>query len=148
MSEMKAYVQSILDLVAAKDPNQVEYQNTVKEFLTTILPVLEKHPEYLILVDNAVKYTPDGGQVTLRLETAEGGRVRFSVQDTGIGIAKADQDRIFDRFYRVDKARSRAMGGNGLGLAIARNMALLSGVRLTLSNRSEGGLRARILFIR
>ena len=46
MSEMKAYVQSILDLVAAKDPNQVEYQNTVKEVLTTILPVLEKHPEY------------------------------------------------------------------------------------------------------
>ena len=46
VSDMKAYVQSILDLVAAKDPNQVEYQNTVKEVLTTILPVLEKHPEY------------------------------------------------------------------------------------------------------
>ena len=79
----------------------------------------------LILVDNAVKYTPPGGSVTLRLEAAAGGRVRFSVHDTGIGIAKEDQQRIFDRFFRVDKARSRAMGGNGLGLAIAQEIVQL-----------------------
>lgn len=79
----------------------------------------------LILVDNAVKYTPDGGEVHVGFEKAPQGRVRFFVQDTGIGIAKEDQRRIFDRFYRVDKARSREMGGNGLGLSIAQEIVNL-----------------------
>lgn len=79
----------------------------------------------LILVDNAVKYTPDGGEVHVGFEKAPQGRVRFFVQDTGIGIAKEDQCRIFDRFYRVDKARSREMGGNGLGLSIAQEIVNL-----------------------
>ena len=79
----------------------------------------------LILVDNAVKYTPEGGAVTVSLLKAEKGRVKFAVADTGIGIAPEDQERIFDRFYRVDKARSREMGGNGLGLAIAQEIVNL-----------------------
>ena len=79
----------------------------------------------LILVDNAVKYTPDGGRVTVEFRPAEKGRVTLAVQDTGIGIAKEDQEKIFDRFYRVDKARSREMGGNGLGLAIAQEIVEL-----------------------
>lgn len=79
----------------------------------------------LILVDNAVKYTPEGGKVHVGFEKAPQGRVRFFVQDTGIGIAEEDQSRIFDRFYRVDKARSREMGGNGLGLSIAQEIVKL-----------------------
>ena len=63
--------------------------------------------------------------MTVRLAPYEHGTLRFSVQDTGIGIAPADQEKIFDRFYRVDKARSREMGGNGLGLAIAQEIVKL-----------------------
>ncbi len=81
----------------------------------------------LILVDNAVKYTPEGGSVTVRLTEPMAEKVVFQVQDTGIGIPPEDRERIFDRFYRVDKARSREMGGNGLGLAIAQEIVALHG---------------------
>lgn len=76
----------------------------------------------LIFVDNAIKYTPNGGSVQVRALAAKGKMVSFSVTDTGIGVAKEDYRKIFGRFYRVDKARSRAMGGNGLGLAIAKDI--------------------------
>lgn len=93
----------------------------------------------LILVDNAVKYTPEGGTVTVRLLSAEKGRVRFSVADTGIGIAPENQEKIFDRFFRVDKARSREMGGNGLGLAIAREIVKLHKGRIAVDSELGKG---------
>ena len=73
----------------------------------------------LNLLDNAVKYTAPGGDVGVALST-QNGSARIVVTDSGIGIPAADQPRIFDRFYRVDKARSRALGGAGLGLSIAK----------------------------
>lgn len=73
----------------------------------------------LNLVDNAVKYTPAGGEVYVSL-TKNGGFAQLTVRDTGIGIPEEDIPFIFDRFYRVDKARTRAHGGSGLGLSIAR----------------------------
>ena len=73
----------------------------------------------LNLLDNAVKYTPAGGEISLAL-TRQNGNAEIVVRDTGIGIPEADRQRIFDRFYRVDKARSRALGGAGLGLSIVR----------------------------
>ena len=73
----------------------------------------------LNLLDNAVKYTPAGGEISVALGSQQE-YARIVVTDTGIGIPEADQPRIFDRFYRVDKARSRALGGAGLGLSIAR----------------------------
>ena len=76
------------------------------------------------LVDNALKYTPDGGEITVSL-TDEGDHVALRVSDNGVGIPEADQARIFDRFYRVDKARSRATGGTGLGLAIVRQLVTM-----------------------
>jgi len=71
------------------------------------------------LIANAIRYTSEGGRVNVRLEAVEQG-VKLVVEDTGIGIPEADLPRIFDRFYRVDKARSREEGGSGLGLSIVK----------------------------
>ena len=73
------------------------------------------------LIDNAIKYTPEGGKVTLRAAIIGAG-LWITVIDTGLGIPKGELSRVFERFYRVDKARSRAVGGTGLGLAIVKHL--------------------------
>jgi len=78
------------------------------------------------LVDNALKYTPEKGTVSVRM-TLRGSFCRLEVADTGIGLSPGDQDRIFERFYRVDRARSRELGGTGLGLSIVKNTAISLG---------------------
>ena len=74
------------------------------------------------LLDNAIQYSPDGGEVRIAVR-ARDGQAEIRVTDTGIGIASRDLDRVFERFYRVDPARSRATGGTGLGLSIVRHVA-------------------------
>ena len=76
------------------------------------------------LIDNAIKYTPEGGSVFVTMKT-DGRNAVFAVRDTGVGIPEEDAKHIFDRFYRVDKARSRETGGTGLGLSIVRQMVQL-----------------------
>ena len=95
----------------------------------------------LILVDNAIKYTPKGGNVTIRIENINEAAVTFSVQDSGIGIAKEDQDKIFERFYRVDKARSREIGGNGLGLSIASEIVRLHEGKISVESELGQGTK-------
>lgn len=93
----------------------------------------------LIFVDNALKYTPEGGAVSVCLRTPSPTRVAFDVKDTGIGISPEDQQKVFDRFYRVDKARSREMGGNGLGLAIAQEIVRLHNGIIDLKSQQGKG---------
>ena len=76
------------------------------------------------LISNAIRYTPDGGTITLRWRIADDGTGEFSVEDTGIGIAAEHVPRLTERFYRVDRSRSRASGGTGLGLAIVKHVLL------------------------
>lgn len=91
------------------------------------------------LVDNAVKYTPARGRVTVTAEVdASGESVAISVADTGPGIPPEHQVRVFERFYRVDTARSRALGGTGLGLAIVKHAAALHGGTVELESEGEG----------
>jgi len=90
-----------------------------------------------ILLDNAFAYTPAGGKITLRTGM-HGGKATLAVTDTGIGISPADQQRIFDRFYRGDPARSRSSGGAGLGLSIASELMAAQRGRITVE--SEPGV--------
>jgi two-component system, OmpR family, phosphate regulon sensor histidine kinase PhoR len=90
------------------------------------------------LLDNAIQYTLPGGQITLSA-AREGREVVFTVSDTGIGIPKADQPRIFEHFYRVDVARSREVGGTGLGLAIAKHLVEVHGGRLWVDSEIGQG---------
>ena len=92
----------------------------------------------LVLLDNAIKYNRKGGRVLIRTAT-EDGKAIMSVSDTGIGIAAEHLPHLGERFYRVDKARSREAGGTGLGLSIARNVATAHGGNLTLSSVAEQG---------
>ncbi len=90
------------------------------------------------LLDNAVRYTPEGGRISVRAVVAEGEAV-LSVNDTGIGIPKEHQERIFERFYRVDAARSRELGGTGLGLAITKHLAEAHGGRVEVESEVGRG---------
>jgi two-component system phosphate regulon sensor histidine kinase PhoR len=95
------------------------------------------------LVGNAIKYTPSGGRVDVRL-FAENGHAVLEVADTGIGIPPEEQSRVFERFYRVDKARSRQLGGTGLGLSIVKHVALAHGGSVSLKSASGRGSTFRV----
>lgn len=92
----------------------------------------------LNLVDNAIKYTPENGAVNVKI-FAEKENAVIKVSDTGMGIPKEDQARIFERFYRVDKARSREIGGTGLGLAITKHIAMNLGGTISVESELEKG---------
>lgn len=97
------------------------------------------------LAENAIKYNRRGGEVSLRLRR-EGEEAVLTVEDTGIGIPAADAPYIFDRFYRVDKARSRAHGGSGLGLSIVRDTVIANGGRIAMEAREPVGTRFTVRF--
>jgi signal transduction histidine kinase len=98
----------------------------------------------LNLLDNAVKYTPAGGEISLAV-ARENGHAEIVVRDTGIGIPETDQPRVFDRFYRVDKARARAMGGAGLGLSIAQWIVEVHGGQISVVSAPGKGSTFTVL---
>jgi len=91
------------------------------------------------LLDNAIKYTPEGGRVTIGARPADNAAVLVHVRDTGIGIPAEDLPRLFERFYRVDKARSRDLGGTGLGLAIVKHLVKSQGGEVSVESVPNQG---------
>ena len=92
------------------------------------------------LLENAVKYSEPGGEIEIAIQTL-GQRLQIVVSDTGIGIPAEDVTRIFERFYRVDKARSRSAGGTGLGLSIVRHLVQRSGGEISVKSTLGKGSR-------
>ena len=98
------------------------------------------------LCDNAIKYNRRDGEVEVTVSRGRNGRAVVSVADTGIGIAKEDQERIFERFYRVDKSHSRETGGTGLGLSIVKHGATLHHAQINVESEQGVGTRMEIVF--
>ena len=113
----------------------------------TPLPVVGDAPALRRVLDNllqnAMAYTGAGGRIDVRAGE-RGGEVWFEVADTGVGIAPVDRDRVFERFYRVDQARSRASGGTGLGLAIVKHALAALGGRIELDSELGRGSTFRV----
>ena len=100
------------------------------------------------LCDNAIRYNRPDGKVFVWVLPGEGGGARLRVSDTGIGIPEASQDKVFERFYRVDKGRSRDMGGTGLGLAIVKHAAAYHGAQIALESKVDKGTTIIVTFPR
>jgi two-component system, OmpR family, phosphate regulon sensor histidine kinase PhoR len=138
-------VASVIDIIAPRAARaQVTVTSKVPPDLPEVLADRDRLAQVLInLVDNAVKYTPEGGSVTVTGRQLEKGPIEVSVSDTGIGIPPADLPRITERFYRVDKARSRELGGTGLGLAIVKHLVVAHGGELRIESEQERGTTVR-----
>jgi two-component system phosphate regulon sensor histidine kinase PhoR len=91
------------------------------------------------LVSNAVRYTPSGGSIAVAAQLLPGGRIEFRVQDTGPGVAPEHLPRLTERFYRVDRSRSRETGGTGLGLAIVKHVVQRHGGELKIESTPGAG---------
>ncbi len=141
---LSALAEEVLcDLAQVAEEKQVELIQTGDDAQLTGNDSLLYRAVYN-LVENAVKYNRPGGTVTLEIRTARDARTEqdtafLVVTDTGIGIAEENREKIFDPFFRVDKSRSRAMGGAGLGLALVRDIARLHGGEVCVRDSSENG---------
>ena len=98
------------------------------------------------LIDNAIRYNKEGGKVFVLLEKLQNSKLEFSVKDTGIGIPEEYQQRVFERFFRVDKSHSRETGGTGLGLSIVKHAAKIQNAKLTLESQENHGTRVSVVF--
>ncbi|HWI53597.1 MAG TPA: ATP-binding protein [Symbiobacteriaceae bacterium] len=140
---------AIVDECVARLAVQIERKNlAISRVFAAAAPLAmidrDKLQQVLLnLLANAVEFTPPGGLITVEVKPA-GSMVRIEVRDTGIGIPAEDLPRIFERFYRVDKARSRMLGGTGLGLAIARQIVELLGGAVSIN--SELGKGTEVVF--
>jgi two-component system, OmpR family, phosphate regulon sensor histidine kinase PhoR len=95
------------------------------------------------LLHNAIKFTPQGGHIWVRAKE-HNERVEFSITDNGVGIAEEDQARLFERFYKADKSRDRSLGGNGLGLSIAKKIVEMHHGEISVESRVGAGATFRV----
>lgn len=161
------FILTRMDSDIVSPPERIDVKQEIKSALRMVMPIaharnisltfaLEDHCwimgsreaiSHIIynLIDNAIKYNTDGGYVTVRLYCREH-QVYFVVKDNGVGIAPEDQEKIFHRFYRVDKARSRETGGTGLGLSIVESNVRLLGGDIQVQSELGKGSKFTVIF--
>lgn len=147
--ELRGVIDGVLEILAAKADGQgIELRAEVPAELPEVTADRDRIEQVLInLVDNAIKYTPSGGSVRISARPVPGegaGEVEIAVSDTGIGIPEKDIPRLTERFYRVDRARSRELGGTGLGLAIVKHIVQAHGGSLSIESRVQQGTTVRV----
>lgn len=144
-------IKEVLSMLKSQsDKKNIELSMNVQEELYKLTGDTDKFKQMLInLVDNAIKYTPENGKVRVEAynleDKADRNKVLIKVTDNGIGIPKQHISRLFERFYRVDKARSRKVGGTGLGLAIVKHIVILFGGEVEVDSEVGKGTEFRII---
>ena len=135
----EAIARSVVDAARQRLPEGIELELVSLNGLRPIAADRDKLRQILVnLMENAIKYSPDGGHIEVRIDRA-GEAMRFSVRDEGIGIAPEEQDRIFERFHRLDPNMTRGVGGTGLGLYICRELVQRMGGRIWVTSREGSG---------
>lgn len=155
---------SVLEHTEAENVEEVDLQEIANEVVEELKPtILEKNLSVSVsgsgavqankgdiytlqknLIENAVRYTDKNGEIVVNIKN--GGAVTFSVKDNGIGIDEKHRQRIFERFYRVEKSRSRQSGGTGLGLSIVKHIAERYGASISLSSKEGAGTTVEVKF--
>ena len=133
-SQLTAYEEP--QLLHFETPEHVQLQGANKELYSAVSN----------LVNNAVRYTPSGGVITASWSLLPDQRIQFSVADSGPGIASEHLPRLTERFYRVDRSRSRESGGTGLGLAIAKHVMQRHGGELKIESELGKGSKFTLIF--
>jgi len=146
----KSIVEVVSMLQAQSESKSIQLLVNIPEEPSVLDGEVDKLKQMLInLIDNAIKYTPENGKVEVeaynRKDAKGNGSVVIKVSDNGIGIPKEHIPRLFERFYRVDKARSRKVGGTGLGLAIVKHIVILFNGRIEVSSEVGKGTEFRII---
>jgi two-component system sensor histidine kinase VicK len=140
IGELFNYILDRFDMIIANDDKPAKYYTIKREITNSQIWVDLDTSKFTQVIDNivnnAIKYSPDGGVITARMIDA-GNQVVLSISDQGLGIPRQDLNHVFDRFFRVDKARSRAQGGTGLGLAISKEIVERTGGHIWVES-SEG----------
>ena len=136
-TDLRPLAESVLDSIRLRAPEHVELRLAQNGAPAVAIADEDKLRQVLVnLLDNAIKYSPEGGDVAVEL-AGGAGRVRLTVRDSGLGIPVGEQERIFEKFYRLDPDQTRGVGGSGLGLFISRELVARMGGHLTV--RSQPG---------
>ena len=145
LAEVISETISLLTSSASKRNLTLHFENKIGNGIVQGVPSYIQEIVYN-LIDNAIRYNKEGGKVFVALEKLQNGKVEFSVKDTGIGIPEEYQQRVFERFFRVDKSHSRETGGTGLGLSIVKHAAKIQNAKLTLESQENHGTRVVVEF--
>ncbi len=142
-------VNNVVSLVDTKAKSKnITIHNNVRENLAPIKADRDKLTQIFVnLLDNAVKFTPENGEVFIE-EKEEGDFVAVSVRDTGIGVPGDEVQRLGERFYRVDRSRSRELGGTGLGLSIVKHLMIAHGGRMEIESQLGKGTKVSLFFLK